>query len=143
MGAPGLDALVGWFETLSPQSVARTAEFYAPGARFKDPFNEVQGVQAIAHIYAHMFVQVHAPRFRVLDRVQDAGGALLTWEFSFSGKPGSQTTVVRGATHLKFDAQGRILEHRDYWDTGEELYAKVPVLGALMRWLRRRLSAGA
>ena len=32
-------------------------------------------------------------------------------------------------------------EHRDYWDAAEELYEKLPVLGALMRLLRRKLAA--
>ena len=26
--------------------------------------------------------------------------------------------------------------HRDYWDAAEELYEKLPLLGALMRWLK-------
>ncbi len=38
-------------------------------------------------------------------------------------------------------ADGRIQRHRDYWDTAEEVYAKLPVLGALVRWLRRKASA--
>jgi len=28
--------------------------------------------------------------------------------------------------------------HRDYWDAAEELYEKLPVIGALMRWLKKR-----
>ena len=36
---------------------------------------------------------------------------------------------------------GRITLHRDYWDAAEELYEKLPVIGTLMRWLRRRLAA--
>ena len=35
------------------------------------------------------------------------------------------------------DAQ-RITLHRDYWDAAEELYEKLPLLGTLMRWLKRR-----
>ena len=31
--------------------------------------------------------------------------------------------------------------HRDYWDAAEELYEKLPLLGALMRWLKRRVNA--
>jgi hypothetical protein len=27
--------------------------------------------------------------------------------------------------------------HRDYWDAAEELYEKLPVLGGLMRFLKR------
>ena len=45
---------------------------------------------------------------------------------------------MRGASHLVLDPQGLIVLHRDYWDAAEELYEKLPVVGALMRWLRRR-----
>jgi hypothetical protein len=40
--------------------------------------------------------------------------------------------------HLRFAPDGRIAMHRDYWDAAEELYEKLPLLGGLMRWLKRR-----
>jgi hypothetical protein len=49
--------------------------------------------------------------------------------------------TVRGATHLRFDAQGRVILHRDYWDAAEELYAKLPLIGWLMRGLQRQARA--
>jgi hypothetical protein len=49
----------------------------------------------------------------------------------------SEEQCIRGGTHLRLAADGRILEHRDYWDAAEELYEKLPLLGALMRWLKR------
>ena len=45
---------------------------------------------------------------------------------------------VRGVSHLVLAPDGRIAEHRDYWDAAEELYEKLPLLGGLMRWLKRR-----
>ena len=48
---------------------------------------------------------------------------------------------MRGASHLVLAADGRIAVHRDYWDVAEELYEKLPLLGALMRWLKRRVNA--
>ena len=53
----------------------------------------------------------------------------------------AQPQCIRGGTFLRLDAQGKVLEHRDYWDSAEELYEKLPVLGALMRWLRKAGSA--
>lgn len=138
-----IDTLVRWFETLEPGSVERIGEFYAPDAYFKDPFNEVRGIEAIGKIFAHMFEQVADPRFRITERIAAANGAMLAWDFTFRFKPGSETVTVRGVSHLRFDGQGRIAYHRDYWDVAEELYSKVPLLGALMRLLRRRLSATA
>lgn len=140
MSAPlTLDAVVAWFETLSPESLAGIGAIYAPEARFKDPFNDVRGSDAIRRVFAHMFVQVGDPRFRVTERWQHERGAVLLWDFTFVSRGATQT--VRGASHLAFAPDGRIAWHRDYWDPAEELYEKVPVLGALMRALKRRLAA--
>ncbi len=42
---------------------------------------------------------------------------------------------------LLLDEQGLVLDHRDYWDAAEELYEKLPGVGALMRWLKRRANS--
>lgn len=132
-------ALAAWYETLTPESLARVGEHYAANAWFKDPFNEVGGLDAIRRVFAHMFETLEEPRFRVLERVVNDEAALLTWEFSFRLR--GRELQVRGASHLKYNGRGKLVYHRDYWDTAEELYAKLPLVGALMRWLRRRLSA--
>lgn len=137
---PALEAVVRYFETISPQAVARIGEVYADDAWFKDPFNEVTGSAAIGRIFAHMFEQVDGPRFVVHDCIGDATEAFLTWDFVFRRANG-ETMLVRGASHLRLAPDGRIRWHRDYWDTGEELYARLPIVGGLFRWLRRRGSA--
>ena len=137
-----LDPLIRFFESITPESVSRFPEFYAENAWFKDPFNEVRGLGAIQRIFAHMFGQVDEPRFVVSEQVADAHGAVLIWTFHYRSRGASKAEehVIRGVSHLKFDADGKVAFHRDYWDTGEELYMKIPLLGALMRFLRRRLS---
>ena len=134
-----LDDLVSFFETLTPQHLERFPEFYAADAWFKDPFNEVRGVDAIRHIFKHMFRQVENPRFVVTDRLAETDRAMLVWEFRFSRQGAPQ--IIRGTSHLHFDAEGRVIRHRDYWDAAEELYMTLPVIGWLMRRLRRVLSA--
>lgn len=134
----GTERVVEFFETLAPESVAAIGTIYSADAWFKDPFNEVRGVAAISALFAHMFVQVEAPRFVVTTRVVQGNDAFLTWDFLFRMKRFSRVEqCIRGATHLQFDADGRVNVHRDYWDAAEELYEKLPVLGALMRTLKR------
>ncbi len=138
-----LDPLIDFYNEFSPASVERFAEFYSADAYFKDPFNEVRGIAAIQRIFSHMFEQVAEPGFVVTERVADAQGAMLVWEFNFRVRllGRGQAMVMRGVSHLRFDAEGKVNYHRDYWDTGEELYMKLPGLGTLMRSLRRALSA--
>jgi hypothetical protein len=137
------DALIQFYHDLTLDSLARFPEFYSANAYFKDPFNEVRGVAAIQRIFTHMFSQVAEPRFVVTEKVADAGGVMLIWEFYYRvrlwGKGEAQ--VMRGVSHLKFDPDGKVNYHRDYWDTAEELYMKLPALGSLMRGLRRMLAA--
>ncbi|KAB8063348.1 nuclear transport factor 2 family protein [Janthinobacterium violaceinigrum] len=133
-----LARLVAFYEQLSLESLAQLGAVYAPDARFKDPFNDVVGHAAILAIFEHMFVQVDAPRFVVLESLGQGEQAFLTWEFRFRMKrlvSGEQ--CIRGATHIRFDGQGRVAVHRDYWDAAEELYEKLPLLGPFMRLLRR------
>lgn len=135
----GLERLCHFYENLSPQSVAGLADIYAAHARFRDPFNDVQGAPAIAHVFEDMFQRAHDPKFVITGRVQQGLQAFVTWDFRFG--MGGQQRVVQGCSHLRFDAEGLVVDHRDYWDTANELYVHLPVIGWLMRWLRRKLSA--
>lgn len=133
--------LVGYFETIAPDTVSQVPAFYASDASFKDPFKAVQGLAAIEAIYAHMFTTLIAPRFVVTHTIVEHAHCVLTWEFRFQFKgyhPGVEQVIV-GASHLLLNEQGLITVHRDYWDAAEELYEKLPLVGGFMRWLKRRV----
>nr|WP_315228180.1 nuclear transport factor 2 family protein [uncultured Limnohabitans sp.] len=141
--AAALQRVVDFFEQLQPADVARIADIYTADAQFKDPFNEVQGVPAIEAIFAHMFRELDAPRFVITQRVQQGAQCFVTWDFLFAMRrfDAGKTQVIRGASHLVLREEAgvwRVAVHRDYWDAAEELYEKLPVLGSLMRWLKRR-----
>jgi len=138
MEDPRVARIVAFYETLSPAALPHLKTIYADEATFKDPFNEVRGVPAIARIFEHMYDNLDEPRFVVHERVVQGAQCFLTWDFVFRLRRGGALVTVRGASHLRLAADGRIQDHRDYWDVAEEFYEKLPVLGALMRWLKRR-----
>jgi ketosteroid isomerase-like protein len=138
-----LQRVVHFFEHLQPSDVARMADIYTGDAQFKDPFNDVQGIPAIAHIFDHMFDTLHAPRFVITHQVLQGTHAFVTWNFLFAMPRMNNGAIqtIRGATHfmLRQDAGiWRVAVHRDYWDAAEELYEKLPLIGSLMRWLKKR-----
>ena len=135
-----LEGLVRFFEQLAPADLGRIALLYAPAARFKDPFNEVRGIPAIERIFRHMFESLHEPRFVVTSHMLQGHEAFLCWNFRFKSFRNQPLQTISGATHLRFDDQGRVELHRDYWDAAEELYEKLPLVGGLMRWLKRRVN---
>ena len=136
---PRVARIVSLFEALAPADLSRLGEYYSPQARFKDPFNEVQGVAAIQQVFAHMFHALNEPRFVVRDIVVQGDRCFLEWDFLFGFKRfNDRPQTVCGGSLLRLDAQGLIVDHRDYWDAAEELYEKLPVVGALMRWMKQR-----
>jgi ketosteroid isomerase-like protein len=136
---PRVARVIALFESFAPADVVRLAQYYAPDVHFKDPFNDVHGVPAVQRVFVHMFASLDEPRFVVHDAIVQGEDCFLTWDFRFRFKRFDRVPqTVRGSSHLRFDAQGRLRLHRDYWDAAEELYEKLPVVGALMRWLKRR-----
>jgi hypothetical protein len=136
---PRVTRLTRFFETLTLDSIVEIGSVYADDARFKDPFNEVRGLPEVRRVFVHMFEQVKDPRFVVTRAISDGNDAFLTWDFLFSMNfSPDRPQVIRGATHIQFDADGRVAVHRDYWDAAEELYEKLPLLGSLMRFLKRQ-----
>lgn len=139
---PRTARVIALFENLTPADLNRLGEFYAPQARFKDPFNEVEGVPAIKGVFEHMYAALHQPRFVVREAIVQGGQCFLVWDFLFHFKRfSSAEQCVRGGSHLQYGPDGRITLHRDYWDAAEELYEKLPGVGVLMRWLKRRANS--
>jgi ketosteroid isomerase-like protein len=141
-----MQRVVHFFEHLQPTDVTRMADIYTSDAQFKDPFNEVQGVPAIARIFAHMFETLDAPRFVITQQVQQGAQCFVTWDFLFAmpRMDGGRLQTIRGATHFVLCEEAgvwRVAVHRDYWDAAEELYEKLPVVGELMRWLKKRANS--
>lgn len=138
---PRTAQVVAYFETLTPSSLRELAAIYSDDARFVDPFNDVTGVAGISRVFEHMFSTLDAPRFVVTTAVTEGDDCFLVWDFVFHQKGNATPTRIHGASHLRFAADGRIALHRDHWDPAREIYEALPVLGGVMRWLRRKLSA--
>lgn len=140
-----LPRVLTFFEQLQAAHLAQLGDIYCHDALFKDPFNEVQGLSAIADIFHHMFRSLVQPRFVITQQVQQGPQCFVTWDFVFAlPRAPKSFYTIQGASHLVLREDAgvwRVAVHRDYWDAAEELYEKLPVLGSLMRWLKRRVNA--
>lgn len=133
--------IAAWFEALTPQTLGSIGSVYAPDAHFADPFNDAHGLPAITHVYAHMFENLDQPRFHILRQAGQGVDAFLVWRCD--GALRGRSFAIEGASALVLDAQGLIVDHQDYWDPASQVYERVPLLGAVLRKLRRKLSSQA
>lgn len=135
-----LDRYAQFWESLTPESLPSLAALADPDIRFKDPFNDVRGIDRTIAVMGLMF-QHGAPRFVVIDRAMgQSDRGYLRWRCTIAPERGAPT-VLEGMSEVRFDAAGRAIEHIDHWDAAEQLYERVPVLGAVLRRIKRRFQA--
>lgn len=135
--AGALAAYCAFYESLTPERLGELDQLLAADVRFTDPFNDVAGVAAVRGVFEHMFRQCAGARFQVLHTALADQTGYIQWHFHCGG------VKVEGLSRVSFDAEGRVRRHVDYWDPAGQLYETVPVLGGIMRFIRRRLSAEA
>lgn len=137
-----LTRYIAFWEQLTPASAEQLSTVFADNARFCDPHNDVRGHAEIARIFDHLFKACHAPQFRVQDSAASGERAYLHWEFTFTSKGGrARNWRITGMSRVVFNDEGLVLEHVDHWDPARQIYEQIPVLGAVMRSLRRHLAA--
>jgi hypothetical protein len=105
---------------------------------FKDPFNEFNGLDKLNLIFSHMFKNLTNPHFVFIDIVESNDSSYLTWDFIFQVK--GREMKIHGGSLLKWGEDGKVVYHRDYWDVGEELLMKIPMIKSIYKAFRNKLT---
>lgn len=134
-----VNELFTWYETLAPDTLKEIKNFYDQDLYFKDPFNEVKGVDKLIGIYSDMFENLENPRFIFIDKIMEGEQIFVTWNFNFILR--QKEYCIHGSSHLKLNDKMLIVYHRDYWDVGEELLLKLPIIKNLYSVLKSKLGS--
>ena len=132
------------FAALTPADLEGLRALVAPEVRFRDPFNDVRGVDRFIAVFARALEDMEDLTFATSRIAVDGDMAFLRW--TMRGRPCTRwlgpLLVVDGVSEVRFDGTGRVIEHIDHWDAAGQLYERLPLLGGLLRVLHRRLGLG-
>lgn len=139
----GFNAYVGLLVSLRPETLPELRRVTSHDVRFKDPFHDVQGRGAMLAVLERAFKDVENVEFVVTHQCLPPGEAIgfLKWRMTghlrrLGGRPWS----VEGMTEVRLDHQGLVTAHYDYWDAASGLYEAFPVIGPVLRFIRRRIA---
>ena len=127
------------FTDMTGQAIrVKAAAVYAPDAYLNDNLAVVSGAPAIGEYFSDTASRVSALRVEFLGVTHAGPDYFARWRMTVESPRlnGGAPMVSYGMTHFRFDAQGRILVHKDFWDAGTGLYEYVPVLRAVLRMVR-------
>ena len=106
--------------------------YYHPDVRFRDPIQSLQGRDAFVEMSEKLVRRCSELRARVNDAAQNGPVILLQWTMEMKLGPAPLTTI-EGCTKLTLDEDGRVVEHRDYFDLWGDSLGSTPLVGALYR----------
>ena len=129
-----------FFDSLNREvSLIEFELIYNKKVYFKDPFHEVDDVAGVYQVFQQMYLNLDEPGFKVIEVIGEGSIAYAQWEFSFKFKGQSQLRSFMGVSRLVFDDQGKIKEHIDFWDAASTIYESLPLIGALLKWVKQKI----
>ncbi len=132
------DAYIRFYEELGPDTVDRLREVASDDVRFRDPFNDVTGLEAYRRLLVKMYDTLPDAKFIVTHQSVDGDTCFIRWrsEATLRGKP----WIVEGMSELRFAPDGKVREHIDHWDAAGQFYERFPIIGSMIRFIRRRVA---
>lgn len=136
----GCEAYVDYFEKLDKDNVNQLKFLAADTMVFEDPFQRLECREEICLMFEKMFEYVSAPSFDIQSVYWQEGGtkAILKWKFTgFSKRLGYINYL--GLSEIEFNQYGQVTAHIDYWDSGTHFYSKLPLIGLVVDYVKRRV----
>ena len=140
MKTPLLENFCSIYPKLNKNNLALLKEIYSDNVVFTDPMHEVQGIDALSAYFEHLYQNMDHCHFHILQVIAQEGQACIVWRMEYAHQKikKGQTIVVDGTSHLQFSE--KIDSHRDYLDLGQMLYEHLPLIGAVIKTIKKRAS---
>ena len=119
----------------------RMRELYAPELFFNDTVHSYRQRSELIAYLEKTSERLEAMSLEVLDTRISGRDLYLRWimrtDFQASFREVSSETI--GMSHLRFNEDGKVILHQDFWDSRQGIFEHIPVVGGLIKWIRNGL----
>lgn len=129
------------FGNLSEENIReQTEKTYAPELFFYDTLKVLSDRDELEEYLIETARNTESVHATVEDIARSGPDYYLRWTMEIRMKNFQRGKTLKsvGVTHLRFDSDGKIILHHDYWDAASGFYEHVPVLGSVIRWIRNK-----
>ena len=133
--------LSDFYQHLDSRKLDSLGEIYHDDILFQDPAQRIEGLPALKAYFCGLMENVKDCHFVILRSEVSATIAVLEWQMRFSHPrlDGGRIIALEGVSLLSGDS--KIRHHRDYFDLGAMIYEHVPVIGGVIRHIKRGLQS--
>ena len=114
---------------------ARVREVYAPDAWFNDTIATEVGIEAVAKYLRKTAGGAEKIEAKLTDTAVSGSDVYVRWTMEIRTKnlAGGAPIITEGMSQLRFDREGRIVLHQDFWNPAAGIYQHLPLLGPAIR----------
>jgi len=118
-----------------------TEKVYAPAAFLNDTLKTLHGSPAIRDYFIRTAQGLDSMTVVFDDVAISGNNYYFRWTMETRMKHLARGKTIRtiGVTLVRFDPEGRVLLHQDFWDSAQGVWDQVPVLGSVIRWIQSQL----
>jgi len=119
----------------------QTEKVYAPEAFLNDTLKTIHGSPAIRDYFIKTARGLESMTVAFDDIAVSGGNYYFRWTMDTRMKHLAKGKTVRtiGVTMIRFDREGRVILHQDFWDSAQGVWDHVPVLGTMIRWIQSKI----
>ena len=130
-----------FYQKLDKNCTKDLRQFYAEQIVFTDPLHQVQGLDALVAYFDKLYARVTSIEFEFDEPDLLGERCWCSWVMTYSHPRinGGKPVRVDGVSRLDWQ-DGKVIRHRDFFDAGQMLYEKLPLLGGAIRWLQGRMA---
>lgn len=115
---------------------------YASDVYFNDTLKTIVDIDTLAHYLKESADAVEACRVEVIEVTRTAhDDHYFRWKMMIRFKrfkKGRDTWTV-GMSHLRFNKEGLVVYHQDYWNATDGIFRHIPILGNMINAVIKRL----
>lgn len=136
-----MDHFLATYQQLQASCLDLLAEIYTEDIVFIDPAHEIRGRQQLTAYFAALYANISEIGFDFSEPMLVGNRGYVQWSMLFRHPRlnGGRVVTVPGTSFLRFADSGLVEYHRDYFDLGALLYEQVPLLGVVIKTLKRRM----
>lgn len=127
-------------EITRPRVKRLTVEVYAADAYMCDTLHIARGVDQIEAYFLKTADRVKTMRVTILDHSAAGREVYTRWSMTIAADAlaGGRPITTYGASHFRFDAEGKVILHQDFWDASAGFFEGLP----LLKWIIPRIRGG-
>jgi len=119
----------------------RLRELYAPRLFFNDTLHSHRERAHLIDYLTRTHGRLESMSLEILDKRIHGRDVYLRWAMRTRFRAGWREAEAEtiGMSHLRFNDNGRVVLHQDFWDSRQGLFEHIPVVSGVLQWIRSGL----